>query len=90
MKLKELFAKPESWTQKQFARDKDGRGCGPQDARAACWCLGGGIAVCYPDNFNPVWDKILRRIDSASVIDWNDDPARTREDILALCEELDI
>lgn len=39
-----LYDSPEKWTQKVFARDKDGNAVTWENERAVCFCLSGAIA----------------------------------------------
>jgi hypothetical protein len=67
------------WTQGHY-HDIDGR----RDALGAL----AHIAECDPtytrtETFNTAERHLLAAIDSDSVIDWNDDPERTRRDVVA-------
>lgn len=93
MKVKELLADESKWTQGVYARAANGR---PTlvDHNAVCWCLDGAIRHCYPAAYD---DVVLRQKLSAyfvplgtNIIRWNDDPARTFEEVQALVHELDI
>jgi len=48
--LRDLFSLgPERFTTGAFARDADGKPCGPNDERAVCWCLVGAIRKVTPE-----------------------------------------
>lgn len=49
MKIHKLFEDPAKWTEQVWARDKDGRHVLPENPTAVCWCLGGAVDYCYPD-----------------------------------------
>lgn len=87
MKIKELLSGPEKWTQHTYARDKNGRDCSQWSQEAVCWCLYGAVDKCY-ENIIEIDNKIREKV--ISIVDWNDDPNRTFEEVKALVEELDI
>jgi hypothetical protein len=96
MKIKELLAKPISWTQGAYARDKDGNGVHIKSKFAISFCLLGAIEYCY--DTVPECITILNKIRKELGIDqfttwntaWNDAPERTHKDILDLVTKLDI
>ncbi len=94
MKVKELFTGPDKWTRRVFARDSKGAECNSSAKSATCFCMMGAVLHCYPDVPKAVWDDIKRRVTDAtgadSVYQWNDDPARTFDEVKALVEKLDI
>lgn len=95
MKLKDLKVKkvheileiPGTWTQEQKFRNQDKEPCGYQEA--TCACMMGLIAVVY-GTIGPVYSKLSRWLGVSSVVFWNDNPARTQEEVQKLCKELDI
>jgi UV DNA damage repair endonuclease len=92
MKLHQLFAQPNSWIQKQLARDANSFITVPRDHRAICWCAMGGLEKCYgfgTDAYNEAYDKLAARIKS-DVIPWNDTKGRTQAEVRDICLELDI
>jgi hypothetical protein len=53
MKLQELFKDESTWTRYAFARDKDGKRLSLLDTdEAVCFCLDGGLSVCYENKFD--------------------------------------
>lgn len=99
MKMKELLAKPEAWTQGLYARDSAGRSASPHGDMTVCWCLIGALLRTYNPMkkllaSTPEAEEIERRIadeiHSVDIADWNDSPDRTHAEVLALCEKLDI
>lgn len=92
MKLKELFKSEANWCQRSLALDKDSNPTGYYSPDAVCWCLEGGIAKCYVENFE-IRKKIASKIYADNMWDftfWNDNPLRTFQDIYKLVNELDI
>lgn len=89
------------WTQRAFARDAEGRACEYSSRTARCFCLVGALMresdaleselrltaliadearVCALDRLH---DRLPR-----SIASWNDEPARTHEEVLALLERV--
>jgi hypothetical protein len=65
--------KPECWTTKVFARDKNGRQVGPRDYDAVCWCGVGAIEAVSQDG--SLCDKaqyILNEVTDEIFVDFND------------------
>jgi len=90
MKLQELFTDPTTWCQRDFAQTSTGISIGPSNPEATCWCLAGGIMKCYPtEEYGIIRNTLSRRI-GGPLLDWNDAPERTFEEVKALVEELDI
>lgn len=88
MKLKELFTDESKWTKGSYARDQDGLTVDPQNDKAVCWCFRGAM---YKIGFNiHSLTHIFEKLFPDGVMDWNDAPERTFEDIKKLVEELDI
>lgn len=97
MTLKQLFSDSSKWTQGSLVIDSNGiELLSILDKRAAAWCFSGGLCYCYQDTD---YTKIRRKIQEylkakysfyGQFWVWNDDPARTFEDIQRLCQELDI
>ena len=95
MKVYELLSDASKWTQGTFARDKDGNDADWSSPSATCWCLKGEVNNCYRDSSEyAIHDKIRTDIGgsawSISIPEWNDDPNRTYEDVVAVCKKLDI
>ena len=76
MKLYEFFSKPGSWCQHTMVKGE------------AC-CLLGAIEKFYKGHEDSIVSRILDKLDRG-IAPWNDHPQRTREDVIALCKELDI
>ena len=98
MKVKELFSDESRWTRFRMARTPDGEGCLPDNPDASCWCLLGAIEVCYScyagsTHFSILYDKIvqdLNLVGDSFILEWNDAPERTFEEVKQLVERLDI
>lgn len=81
------------WCQRAAARSATGEPCGPRDPHAVAWCISAAIYYgAAPTNFQSHFEaeKLVRaslgfdldpqKRDSITI--WNDDPARTVEDVL--------
>lgn len=101
MKLKQLFDKPERWTQKASARDKDGNVVAVDSGKAYSFCLGGGVEKCYKGNkkrmeiLNLIEEEMMNkhRLDDGEnydYVEWNDSSEREFDDIKKLVNKLDI
>ena len=103
MTLKELFSSRERWTQGAYARNHEGGEVDWEDPSAVCWCLMGGLNICYPPgldgNYTDESRKAFSRIHSYfaaqdmyvdSFVAWQDSHERTFEDILELVEGANI
>ena len=73
------------WTQMYIACDKDGDSCDPCSPAAVCFCLLGALdAQCSDkEHWYSAHKLLLRRIIGPSVSLWNDDPDRTKEEVIA-------
>ncbi|MEZ0212486.1 MAG: hypothetical protein ACAH27_05980 [Xanthobacteraceae bacterium] len=69
------------WTQHTLARDGDGNATYPESSSAVCWCPLGAFRPQGGDNFTA--RAILRLAIGIPINQWNDDPARTKEEVLA-------
>lgn len=83
----------EGWTQRAYARmsnEVDDGGKVSADSRlATCWCVMGALVAVTPDlvRYDQALDTIMGIIGekhTGDIIDWNDDPARTQEEVLEL------
>ena len=95
MKVKELLMKPEAWTQNADARTSSGVGISLEKPEAVSFCILGAVDRVYKTESKR--NRVAARIQASlgvkyygEVVDWNDDPARTHAEVLALCEKLDI
>ena len=76
MKLYKFFSKPGSWCQHAMVKGE------------AC-CLLGAIDKFYKGHKSSIVSRVRDKL-KRSIVWWNDHPQRTREDVVALCKELDI
>lgn len=95
MKVYELLDTPDKWTQREFALTKKGKETTPHSKYAVCWCLEGAIIKCHGRGHSSAWKKVVQAITLRSdqrdfPYEWNDNPARTYDEVIALCHELDI
>lgn len=97
---KEILAKPENWTQEVFSRDKEGKQTHGQTPKSTCFCLYGAIkavehAGLYRgsarssavDRINSTINKGKLEGRQIGLLEWNDDPARTHQEVLATLAE---
>jgi len=82
------------WCQHAWARDVDGEWTADDDENAASWCAMGATVRAEHDlglEPNSVWidavDVLERTLGTCCVDDYNDEPLRTKEDILRLFDE---
>jgi hypothetical protein len=98
MKIRELLTDKSKWIKGAYAKDKYGDSINESDQDACQWCLDGAGYCCYGIG---VWQKEVRpkvctaieklnQQKDAVVVNWNDDPNTTFEDVKKLVEELDI
>ncbi len=85
MKVKELLADPKRWTKGAMARRSDNFPVSPKDPSATCWCLMGAIEMCYLDPWEAK-DLVIANV--GAITTFNDQG--THEEILSLCERLDL
>lgn len=83
----------EGWTQGAYARmsnEVDDGGKVYADSRlATCWCSVGAVGAVTPEAMSslPALNKIKEVMNwpsTADIIQWNDDPTRTKEEVLDL------
>jgi hypothetical protein len=81
-----LDSAPTAWTQKHIARDEGGWPEPANHPNACSWCALGAIAKAQnlpdaPQGDNPA-AKLLASHLGVNIVDWNDNPLRTREDVI--------
>lgn len=91
MKVYELLATEDRWTQGWFAKDKDGNAVMNDwrtNPEVTCFCLAGAVEVCYPiyNDLQVVFNKLFNKI--GNITAFND--THTHAEVLALVKELDI
>ena len=91
MKVAELLAKPENWTQGAHARDSEGRAVHWKSPEAVCWCLEGATLRCYPDaSFREAEERLIDAVESWDYQYWNDRHGRTHAQVIALVQKAGI
>ena len=88
MKAYELLSDPAKWTRGVLARNSDGLPVVPSSASACQFCLVGALYHCYtPEQAMDIWTQIdeefYEKNNEIGVGDWNDDPSRTHEEVVA-------
>jgi hypothetical protein len=73
------------WTQGVYARDADGNDIEDcDDTRdAACWCASGALHLSGGTFGSHARSALVAAIETSDIAGWNDDPARTQEEVLA-------
>lgn len=88
MKPSELITK--GWCQRVSARDKKNNYCLPGGQKATQWCLLGAVfAVHYHSiaDYNDVLTYVKNKLGVAkisSIMEWNDDHKRTKQEVIDL------
>lgn len=88
MKIKELFTDSSRWTKGALARDINGEFTDIDHGYS--FCLSRAIYKCYPYDSKLIIFKIKPKLKEPLIVNWNDAPERTFEEVKALVEELDI
>ena len=94
MTLQELFADPQNWTKRSYARDQTKKKCLSHSQEAVSWCVLGGIRKCYvdPAEHIEVIGRILKLLKGRYlfITEWNDDPATTIQEVQAVLKEANV
>lgn len=97
MKAYELIEK--GWCQHHYSFNAMGYVTGPDNTNVVAWCIMGALVKAYPYNrnnkvsdydFRDIVHRIEEEIGNISIIDYNDNPKRTKEEVVALLKKLDI
>ena len=89
MKPSEYITK--GWCQGVAAEDENGRVCMPDASYAAKWCLIGACVAAYPERAGhrfQVATKLQHTLGNLHYAKWNDDPKRTKQEVIALLESI--
>jgi hypothetical protein len=84
------------WCQGESAQDDKGRTIYSRHEKACSFCTMGAINRIYEgSNYSEAYSKIFNALNKSEkqrifVSEWNDDPARTKEEVVNLLKELDI
>jgi hypothetical protein len=87
----------DSWCRGADARDADGSEVAPWDERAASWSLLGAMVAVVEDEASAFGDvplgdlgaalyALAELIETESLVEWNDDPRQTQENVLAVLD----
>jgi hypothetical protein len=86
----DLIEPPGAWTQGAFARAADGASVVSTDPLAVCWCASGAISKVTGSISSEavfVVREALRKHLPDFIARWNDDPARTQPEVVAMLRE---
>jgi hypothetical protein len=82
------------WTQHAESRDAAGAEVEPWQSTATCWSLLGALVAALEEQTDggdlplqqlaDALDALALFVDSDSLADWNDDPRRTRDDVIVV------
>jgi hypothetical protein len=82
MKISEILSSSDKWCQGHLAVDKDNKSVKPESPEAVKWCL---LGACYKEpadlKANAIIKERIRAAIGPGLIDWNDDPDRTFEEV---------
>jgi hypothetical protein len=81
-----LESSPTAWTQRWLARNAEGNNTSPRNPNACSWCALGAIAKVQnlpdaPQEYNPAAMLLAYHL-KVNIVDWNDNPLRTRADVI--------
>jgi hypothetical protein len=77
---------PGAWTQGYYARNAAGNPVTSTAPEAVCWCAAGAI-VAGPLAWWQAATRLLSEVVGGSLADWNDEPGRTQDEVLAVYRE---
>jgi hypothetical protein len=82
-----LESSPTAWTQEYIARDHTGFPGEANHPSACSWCAMGAIAKVQnlpdaPQEHNAASKLLASHLGALSIVEWNDNPVRTREDVI--------
>jgi len=95
MKAYELLSSPDKWTKSAYARDSFHNPVAFSNSAAQCWCINGAIRKCYGPSRAPIIEEIVQDVIRqnsifSSTAHYNDDPATTYEDVIAILKKADV
>jgi hypothetical protein len=81
------------WTQNVAARDKDGNEVLPSSEDACCWCIYGAIGASRKDLSRETRYKYENKVEEVignySISLYNDSPARTKQEVIDILEQVE-
>jgi hypothetical protein len=86
--MKALDYIKKGWTQGEFARDSKGDSVPSNSTAAVSWCTAGALGMAYDVcKYMGALNKLAAVIGTRKLSVWNDDPNRTREEVIAAFEK---
>lgn len=76
----------QGWTQKGWAEKADGNVTYTADPLAVAWCAGGAVSVNFTALAALNETLMLEGHPPTRIVGWNQQPERTKEDVIALYE----
>ena len=89
MKPSEYIAK--GWCQKYSALDSEGKLVWADSTSAVQWCLVGALRAAYeelPEQRRKVAGKLQAKLGHLQFSKWNDEPKRTKAEVIALLQSI--
>lgn len=73
------------WTQGAMAKDINGQSVYSESPYAVCYCAAGAIFATVPPNKSrsELVNLVRDAVNARSLVEWNDLPGRTKEEVLA-------
>jgi hypothetical protein len=82
--VRAIVADPAHWTQGAYAKDSIGLQVTPQSNQAVCFCLAGAL---HKAKANYMAGRFVENLTGiGDIIDWNDAPGRTHDQVLDLLD----
>ena len=90
MKAWELLEQ-KGWCQGVFAKDREGESVLPHSPCAEQFCMLGALGAVYRDEeYLSATDCLRRTLGETSLTAWNDDPTRTKAEVIAALKRADV
>ena len=91
LEVRALLAEPTRWTKGAYGKDARGVRVGARSSNAVCWCLVGAYQHSHPEGTSrrrafDLLGSVASDWHGRSLQDFNDDPATTHADVLALID----
>lgn len=93
MKIRELYSDSSKWIKRALARNKSGTEVDYNDETAVQWCLIGALHHCYGykgDKWLPPFSLLIKEFPDRDIVDFNNHPDTTFEQVKELVDRLDI
>jgi hypothetical protein len=87
-----LESSPRAWAQDGLAFNSERNTTSPRNPLACSWCALGAIAMVQElphiaHRYDPAATLLASHLGVISIADWNDNPLRTREEVIAAMSE---